>query len=298
MENLFKISNSNELNKIFEHSGDKLVILYFFTKNNPDCRKTIGAFEKSAMNHSISYFCILDMDKFEGDSRYTNSVNHMPKIDLYYMGNGIGTCQISSEKDIEQAVRSGEQYIMTQNNMKNNNTMGNNVGMNTMMNISPMQIQQIQQQILNNAQMSNPMQFQYLMQNPPVLQQLVQKQVMALQQQQMMQSMIQPQMPNMMTNMMNMIPSTTPNVIPNTNMPNMMNLPSTDSSNNILPTFQQMQQMFQIFQMMQQMGILNTQSTPIETPVSKPSESEEIVLPNGDKLIPLPNGKYGLVKKN
>ena len=58
----------------------------------------------------------------------------------------------------------------------------------------------------------------------------------------------------------------------------------------LMPTAQQLQQWFQIFQMMQQMGMLNMNAKP-EAP------DETTILPSGDKIIPLGNGKYGLIKK-
>lgn len=330
MDNLFKATSSNELNKLFESSAGKIVVLFFFTKTNPDCRKTVPFFEKCAMRHTISHFCIVDIDRFEGNNRFVNNVNNLPKVDTYYEGDNLGSWQISTEQDIESAVRSSEQHMIIKNNNKNNMANPNsNMNMsNQMSNINPMQIQQ---QILNNAQMSNPSQFQFLMQNPMVLQQMVQKQMQTVQQQQMMQQMMQSQVPNMMNgmnmngmmNMPNM--SGVPNMsnMLNSNMPNSVSMlnTSTDSAGSVLPTFQQMQQMFQIFQMMQQMGILNTNSSaeiPTELNVGQQQNQQynqqtqqtqqippqeipnqnEMILPNGDKLVPLPNGKYGLVRKS
>ena len=60
-----------------------------------------------------------------------------------------------------------------------------------------------------------------------------------------------------------------------------------------LPTIQQMNYFFQVFQMLNQLGVLNISAQPtIPTKIN-----EEIVLSNGDKLIPLADGKYGWIKK-
>jgi hypothetical protein len=65
----------------------------------------------------------------------------------------------------------------------------------------------------------------------------------------------------------------------------------------MLPTLYQMKQMYQMFTMMQKMGILEI---PKLEQVQKPIEEkpgEPIILPNGDQLIPLEDGNYGLIKK-
>lgn len=329
MENFYKITTASELSKIFEMAQEKLVMLMFFSKHNPDCKRAINSFEKSAVNHNLSLFCVVDMDKFQGESRYVANVTNMPKFEIFHLGNSLASQITSNEKDIENIVRTGEQYVMTQSNMKNNNI--NQQGISGQMpqtplmpqipqiQLNPMQIQQIQQQILNNAQMQNPTNYQYLMQNPMVLQNLVQRQIQQMQMSQMPQQNIQqmplpqqnqfPQMPGQFMQANSQIqPTSTIPPITQT-IPNNLN----NSTNMVIPTMQQMQQMFQIFQMMQQMGILNmnpTQSNQIlndndhdQTETSpkisnQNSTDETIILPNGDKIIPLGNGKYGLVKKN
>lgn len=321
MENLFIVTDSSQLNKIFDTGSDKLIVLMFYSKNNPDCRKARQFFEKSAMNHITSIFCIIDMEKFEGESRYVNNVNNMPKFDCYYAGNILGSILTANEKDIESGVRSAEQYIMGHNNMKNMAQGNNNNMINPMMGMMTQMPQinhaQVQQQILNYAMMQNPILANQLMQNPAHLQQLVQKQVQLLQQQYMQQSMMQPMAQPMSQPMMQPIPQmsqmNTGTQMPLQSFPTNQNIafqPAINgaSNNNLLPTFEQMQQMFKIFQMMQKMGILNTdnqntadiQNSMATMMMNKPATPEmenTIVLPSGDKIIPLPNGTYGLVKK-
>lgn len=314
--NFMKIVSSDELNKIFENAGDKLIVLLFFTKNNNDCKRALSAFEKSALNHITSIFCVIDTDKFHGESRYVSNISNMPKIECYYCGNSLGSYPISNEREVEQIIRSGEQYVITQNNMRNNGSNQNNM-MNPMGMVNQMtpqlnqmpqaNLMQIQQQILNNAQMQNPMQYQYLMQNPAVLSQLANKQMQMLQQQQMMQTQMMPQMGqlnqmpqqnffNQMNPLMPSMPTVNPTPIVTPTTPINPNLPL-GTTNNAIPTLQQMQQMFQIFQMMQQMGVLNTQAAAPE-PIKETTTDNTLVLPTGEKLIPLGNGKFGLIKKS
>ena len=69
-----------------------------------------------------------------------------------------------------------------------------------------------------------------------------------------------------------------------------------------VPSIYQMEYMFKIFKTMQKMGVLLTDTddiTPTDPDAShasiKPEES--IVMKNGDEIVPLGNGKYGLVRK-
>ena len=321
--NFINVKDAKQLDQLLEKITDKLVVIMFYTKDNPTCRTTLGHFERLASNHTISYFIAVDMNNLQGDSRYAKNIQSMPKIDYYYMNNMIHSHITTSDKEIEFAIQNAERQILTSNNMKNNNMGMNTMGMNTMgmNNISPMQLAQMKQQILNNLKVSNPDQAMYLIQNQQMLHNMAYNQL--LQQQMapapnmMTQQQLMPNMPNMMTtqsipNMMTtqqsmpnmMAPQSIPNMMTaQQSMPNMMaafatqSMPippnSTDTATNLTPTFQQMQQMFQIWQMMQQMGILNTQQ-PKTSQNNLPSET--IILPNGDKLVPLANGEYALIK--
>lgn len=90
------------------------------------------------------------------------------------------------------------------------------------------------------------------------------------------------------------IPTPIYNPIPTQPIPVVQSIPSATETN--MPNAQQIQRMFNIFQMMQQMGILNNQNI-LPTTNQKDKIEDEIILKNGDKLIPLSNGKYGLIKK-
>jgi len=78
----------------------------------------------------------------------------------------------------------------------------------------------------------------------------------------------------------------------------MMN-PQMKSGNMELPTMEQLQYIWKLFQMMQNMNILNMNAQPVTPEQAMPQKIEgEVVLPSGDKLIPLSDGKYGLIKKS
>jgi len=364
MENLSLITDATQLAKVFENAYNKLVVCMFYTKNNPDCRKSKSYFENSSINHMTSLFCIVDMDKFEGDSRYVKNVSTMPKFEFFYCGNSIGCIVSSNDREIEEMVRVGERYILTQSNMKNNNvgqninTMSQSGQINTItqmqamqplqqlqpmqpMQFSQAQIQQVQQQIINNAMMQNPVLANQLLANPTQLQAMALQQLQAMaqqqnmQQQQTYQQQIQPiyqqqlqQFPQQQQQQTIPQQTISQQTIPQNIESNIYNKP-TNNQYMALPTMQQMQQMFQIFQMMQKMGVLNTDTLPQSTlPNSSssvlnnntvansasiisnsiphvlsqtnvnPQDDKTTILPNGDKIIPLGNGKYGLIKKN
>lgn len=300
MGEVIKITTSDELNKIFENSNNNLVVLMFYTRHNSNCKRSLQYYQNTAANHTTSILCVVDTDNFKGDSRFIKKIDTMPKFDYYYMGNSIGSHTSCGENDIEEGVRSAERYVMTQNNSLNNNhnNQTNQFPVNNLSSANTSVIQ-IQQNILSQAMATNPSYYQYLMNNPHVLQQMIQQQMN--------------QMGNNMSHMMpgtmpvNAMPSNAmPASIPNNAMPNnamptgnppmanqMLNQNATDDT---LPSFQQMQRMFHIFQMMHQMGVLNM-NVPVNDP--KPMEDDNaILLPNGDRVIPLANGKYGLIKKN
>lgn len=155
-DNIYRISDSNDLERVFSSANDKLIILMFCTKHNVECRRALQYFEKIAANHITSIFCVIDMDKFQGESRIVSSSlsSPMPKFDCYYNGNPLTSQSISNYSEIEQMVKLAEQHIITQKN--------GNVNM-------------INQQMLNQAQMMNPNQFQNLNANPLLFQQMMQK---------------------------------------------------------------------------------------------------------------------------
>ena len=337
MNNFVVVNDASQLDKIFEVAQNKLVVLMFYTKNNPDCRKAKSSFEKSATNHNLSYFCVVDTDKFEGDSKYLNNLGNMPKIDFYYMGTLFGNITYSNDREIEHAIKLGEHYVMTQSNNKTSSPNNQNQ-MPGMMN-QPQQINpnNVRQQIINTTMMQNPAMAQQLLNNPAMLNNMVQQQIQLLQQQNVMMQQQNSFMPSMPT-----MPSMQTMPTPGLNMPTnqqMMSLgqqmslanPSTTLPPNVVPTFQQMQHMFQIFLMMQQMGVLNIPSTNSTTGVGSTNpttidthkvplntlntlntqapnqdslvvtntEQENIItLPTGEKIISLGNGKFGLIKKS
>lgn len=325
MENFEKVQNSKQLNNVLEaaYAAERLIILVYFTKNIPECRQVYQILENIAREHMLTYFCIIDMDKFEDESKYTSNVSNMPKLDCYYMNNLIGSYPASTVKDIKSIIKYGEQYVMMQINNKNNTAQNSHFSV-------PYQINplQIQQQILTHAKTTNPTQYTYLMQNPAILQQLVQNQIASSSQQQqqffntpqnIMQNQLIQSTPYMQQQQQmpqyTQIPQQQYAQMINSQQQNLVQTPITNNCSNSsnqdiyfqngLPTFQQMQQMFQIFQMMQQMGILNVNTNKNDIISDKSTEKiqntdkeDVVILPNGDKIIPLANGKFALVKKN
>src|ERR1700733_4908869 len=292
MNNLIIFKDADNLNKIFEQMRDKLIIIMLFSKSNPQCRTARNSFEKSAINHITSIFCIVDMDHFEGESKLVSNSFNLPHFSIYYMGNQLGSFNEVEPREIE--IKSGEQYVITQNNLKNislNQPQMNQPQMNPIVNMmQPINPQQVRQDIINNFMTTNPMMGQQFMNNPTMLNQIVQNRVLQLQQQQLLQQqMLQQQMQNNI--MMNQGMTTQP--IQSQISPTQLQTPTI--TNNSLPSSEQVQQLFKIFQMMQQMGLMQQSNTISEN--QNQSDDKIITLSNGDKLVPLSDGKYGLIKK-
>jgi hypothetical protein len=350
------IKDSEQLTKIMEMSQDKLVVLLYYGNGNSNCKYAKKAHDQLSNSHSLSLFCMIDVDNFEGNNQIINSITNLPRIDFYYQSVNLGTYSGTDAKELDQRVRAGQQYVMSQMNQKNNigqgqmyaqgmqpgfNPMNQMNQVNQMMpgfnqqmapnqlnqfnqfnpsQLNPQMYQQIQAQVLASAMAQNPMYHKQLLQNPQLLQQAVTQQIMMMNNSSMQPNQINSMQPNQINSMQpNQINSMQPNQInsapqltPLNNMLNMAsslgNAQSNSSSLNteigsvVAPTFQQMQHMFQIWEMMHQMGILKTNVAP--KPVIQPSNSvigqtvkQEMILPTGDKIVPLGDGKYGLIKK-
>ena len=68
MDNLINVTSAVQLHKMIDENRDKLLVLMLFTKNNPECRKAKVSLDKIVGNHSLARFCIVDMDRFDGES--------------------------------------------------------------------------------------------------------------------------------------------------------------------------------------------------------------------------------------
>lgn len=320
MENYYKISSSTELSKIFDNAQDKLIVLMFFTRNNRDCRVLEPIFEKIASKHTLSIFCLINTDKFEGNSRYLNNLSSMPKFECFYMGNPLGSQVTTNEKEIESLVHSGENHVMLHLNKANSSQM-RSMGQSNQMNQN--QYNQIRQQILNRAQMSDMSYHNFLLQNPRALEDQIQKEYFNQGSNQPMQHMqstqhmhhTQPaqhtqyhqsyhQQPPIQYGQP--MPQLTQLVNPQLMQPapvTMAQLGLKDNSIDV-PSMQQMNQMFKIFKMLYKMGVLDMSDIDDSNDNSNDkveqntNDNNTVVLPNGDKLVTLPDGKYGLIKKS
>lgn len=295
MDPIILVRDERNLQAVIESSKDRFVAIMFYTKHDGGCRSARNIFEKIAeRNASTSTFAIVDVDNFDRNSKMIQDVMNFPFFKFFYGGSYIGSSSRGDEKSLEAAVASGQQYVMCTMNNRNNmasSQMDSGMMMGQQMNgMNPMMTNmQQQQQFLNSLQSTNPMLAQQLSQNPQMLQQY-------------MNQMMQPQMMPQKVPMISM-PQTNNSSI----NPVMMNQlaqsiqSGTNSSSSAIPTLQQMQQMFQIFIMMQQMGLINVPNVDPKLQVPgttiQPKESDVITTPDGDRLIPLGNGKYGLLKK-
>ena len=266
--NYIIITNSHELHKIMDEVYDKLAVLFFYTCKNQNCKKAMKAFEKVALMHNISCFFTIDMDKFTGDSKYVQNINNMPTFDCYYMGTNFSSFSSFLENEIDIYVKKAEQYTI---NMMKNNQMGQ---MNQMAPVNQMAptVQYMQKSFCNPGWNNMPN-----------------------------------SMPNSMpNNMPNSIPNSMPNSMLNNIPNNIQNIMSPPSNMLEMPTSpENLQKMFQLFHMMQSLGMLappvletkqNSDTIPYTSGINM-EMGKTYVLPSGDKIIVLSDGKYGLIKK-
>ncbi|CAH6420410.1 Hypothetical protein MVR_LOCUS123 [uncultured virus] len=274
-ENFFNVASSVNLDQIFDVAGDKLVILMFSSKRITNCQRAYSTFETASLNHLYTIFCVVDMDRFEGDSRYTNGVTSMPRFDGYFKGNLLGSVLAVQDHEIGTFIGNCQRYTVQYNSrpgavMQNTGGIGmqgtqgmgiqgmgmmpgmQNMGGMQGMGMSVDQMQQRQRSILNQLQMTNPTYFLQLQQNPLMLNQFIHQQM--LYQQQAMQSM--QAMPPIQTPVM----PTTPAIdMVQAQMLMQAQAPSSNtgaSDPNALPPLPQIQRMFEIFQMLQRVGAL------------------------------------------
>lgn len=221
---------------------------------------------------------MIDISNFEGQSEYIDNVVKVPQLDIYFFGNKIHTLFETDPLEISKVLTN------VYNNMSDlYNTQMNNVSI-------------VQKQILEIAKTQDQLYYKKLLQDPVLLQTITNSNIFKGHQN---------QNKVIIQNDKLLLPSHNETKLTQqqtTNFPvsaiNILNSQSSLLNNELVPTLQQMQYMFKIFTMMQQMGILDV---PIKNSDEISDDSDDtsqttIILKNGDKLIKLNDGRYGLIK--
>lgn len=113
MNNLVRITKSEEFHRVFSAQEHRLIVILYTTRQK-DCYQTMAALEKSALSHKLTTFCLIECDTFVGESVYLphlRDINSMPRLDCFYKGTSIGTLPNTNEARIEDFVITGEGYI-------------------------------------------------------------------------------------------------------------------------------------------------------------------------------------------
>ena len=346
--NLNVINNSRELEEVFRTHQEKLISLLMISGHNRDSKMAVHVIKRLSEKHTISIFCIINIDNFKGDSRFVEKNGTVPRLECYYAGNKLAIIYGTQEHEYENAINNAQRMIMGQST-KTRNENPQQQGLSRI---------QLQQQFLNQLQNTNPQKYMYLINNQDALQQELDNYIMMTQQSQQYmapqtqyvppqsQQYIapqtqqyvapQPQYVPQQDNQQNQFAQLMPQNGQQNQFAQLMNQPipqngqqnqfaqllnqsmpqnsqqnqfaqlmnqsmpaslGTNSgwpemalpqNNDFMSNMQQMQKMFEIFQLMQKMGLISG---------AEPTEST-IDLPDGNQVIPLGNGKYGLVKKN
>ena len=312
--NLNVINNSRELEEVFRTHQEKLISLLMISGHNRDSKMAVHVIKRLSEKHTISIFCIINIDNFKGDSRFVEKNGTVPRLECYYAGNKLAIIYGTQEHEYENAINNAQRMIMGQSTKTRNNQDALQQELDNYI----MMTQQSQQYMAPQTQYVPPQSQQYIapqtqqyvapqpqyvpqqdnqqnqfallmpqngqqnqfaqLMNQPIPQNGQQNQFAQL----MNQSMPQNSQQNQFAQLMNQ--SMPASLGTNSGWPEMA-LPQ---NNDFMSNMQQMQKMFEIFQLMQKMGLISG---------AEPTEST-IDLPDGNQVIPLGNGKYGLVKKN
>lgn len=271
--------NDSNIKKFIELNYNKLIILFFVKYN--DFLSIENTFKSFCMTNKNYTYYIIDLSKFDGTSDYISNIQSIPQFDIYFFNNilcsSIETDSVEINKILINIFNKISTFYYEQ--MANVNIIKN--------------------QILDIAKTQDIQYYQRLQQDPVLLQTVTNSNIFK----------------GHCNQTQNNIPTNTTNkstikidrnmepldiILPKNNISTpSVNVPNPQSlllNNELIPTLQQMQYMFKIFTMMQQMGILDI---PIknESHLSVSDNDEQpIILKNGDKIIKLSDGKYGLIK--
>lgn len=291
-ENVCQIQNADELEQLIETPSDKLVAVTFIKKGAPDYRKTIASIEKCAYNHGTSMFAIVDIDKITR-CKYTLNIVKIPQIDCYYKSQLMLTMHPINEKEIALLISDCERQIMSG---------GNKVISQPVQMFNQPNIKQIEQNILNDLRQTNPQIYQYMIQNPA---ELTRRAMNLMQSNRMMHQ--QSQYFNPVTQPSHIQPIVPPQNIQSVAQPpstfqieNMGTMYSRQHAQNNVPMFtiDQLKEMIKVFREMQELGLLNMimGENTVPKPKPEPTNAKPILLPSGDKIVPLADGTYGIIK--
>lgn len=160
------IKNDGDLNLAISQSADKLVILFYYTKGNPQCKYSLKRYEDLAYNYSLAYFCMVDMDNFEDDNNgKISSITNTPFYEFYFRGNKFGSHVGSDVDQLRRKIEAGQRAASEQTS--NNINMNSNNNFNQF--ISNPMYQNVKQILCNHARQNNPMLLSQYMQNEQFL---------------------------------------------------------------------------------------------------------------------------------
>lgn len=283
MENPVRVKNAEQLEGLLTSAGNKVVFILHITKKSQPCRKALSGFESAAGNHEkAGVFGVVDHESFDGESDYVTSVATVPRIESYFNGISCGGFETIDSKEIDRYVIS---TIRNRGRIIGAQGIHGGPGATSPIPKLPTPIE-VQNKILNHTRATNPILYGQLLANRPMLFGMVNQEMERLRavNQQMMQQQ-QPAAPTPAWSSSMAAPA-----IPQTTA-------SSSTQQMIIPTLQQMQYMFEIFKSLQKMGVLDTAyPSPAET--DGVDIDKAITLPDGRKIVPLGNDRYGLIDKS
>jgi hypothetical protein len=313
-KNYASISNAEQLAKYMELSKQNVVILLIYSQHNPDVNIFRESFITVAGHNRHSIFLMINVDVFQGNSPYVLKTpgSVLPRCEYHYQGNVLASKMFSSQTDLHNSVAEAQRFMMSNQNKTSlaainaevdSNKIANDIfdsaknfspALESYLKTNPDFVNQLVKHIKQNASV-----FQQILNSPSSLAAYAEKEMNAQKnrqlhaRQQLQQQVVPPIVPIGTTEqypapVQQLITSLTKNSLNGSIIPL-----ETDINN----AMDQIKKMLVLFEALHRMGLLKTNITEPSIKIEEADPPGTTIGPNGDKFIPLPDGRYKRIKK-
>lgn len=86
--NIFKVTNANDLSEILENNRDKIISIFYTTNDCKNCRQFYPFFVQTSQESPDILFILINLDKFHDGTKsgfhFTNEIDNVPHFIFYY----------------------------------------------------------------------------------------------------------------------------------------------------------------------------------------------------------------------
>lgn len=86
--NIFKVTNANDLSEILENNRDKIISVFYTTNECKNCRQFYPFFVQTSQETPDILFILINLDKFKDGTKsgfqFTNHIENVPHFVFYY----------------------------------------------------------------------------------------------------------------------------------------------------------------------------------------------------------------------